>query len=140
MTPTIRGLRCLLLLSLPFAAPPAEADAAACQPVMASMVRLAQTPSHQFMNRALSGMVPKQSEVVITGKTMSILVQGDHWRSMPYDAETKGAEMKRKFADSSAATKVSCTRVRTHEAAAGEQTTLYVMHDDTEAGLVDVQV
>ena len=139
MTPTIRGLRCLLLLQVPFAASPAEADAAACQSVMVSMVRLTETPSHQLMNRVLPGMAPKQSEVVITGKTMFILIRGGHWVTMPYNAQQKVAEMKRKFADSRAAAEVSCTRVRT-EAVDGEPTTVYVMHDDTEADKVDVHV
>lgn len=139
MTPTIRRLRCLLVLGLPFAAPPAEADSAACRPVMMSMVRLTGTPSHQFMNQVLPGIAPRQSEMATTGKTMSVLAPGGHRITMPYDAQQKVAEMKRKFAESSAAGKESCTRVRS-EAVGGEPTTVYVMHDDTKAGMVDVQV
>jgi hypothetical protein len=139
MTTTIRSLHCLLFLSALLCVPPAHADTAACQPVIASMVRLTQTPSHQFMTNTVPGMTPRQSEIVITGKTMSILVAGDHWKTIPYDAQEKVTEMKRKFADSSAAGKVSCMRVRT-EAVGGEPATLYAMHDDTEAGVVDVQV
>lgn len=138
MTPTIRSLRCLMFPFLSVA-PPAHADTAACQPIMASMVRMTQTPNHQFTTYAFAGGAPTKSEVVITGKTLSILDKGGQWRTVPYDAQQQVAELNRKFADPSAAAKVSCTRMGS-EAVGGERATLYAMHDVTQTDVVDVQV
>jgi hypothetical protein len=140
MTPTLRSLRYLLLLTVPFAALPARAVSAACQPVMASMLRVVQTPNHQFMTNTVPGRAPMKSETVTNGKTLSVLVAGDHWKTMPYDAQAELTEMKRKFADPNVASKMSCTRVRA-EAVGGEAATLYATHESTGAGgAVDVQV
>ncbi len=138
MKRTTPALRLLLGLAVPLSPSAAHADAAACQPVISALARLAQTPSHQFMSRNMAGTGTSQSEVVITGNTMWLLV-GGRWQSMSYDAQKKIAEMKRKMAESSAAGKVSCARVR-DEAVGGEAATLYTMRDDTSAGVVNSQL
>ncbi len=138
MKRTTPALRLLLGLAVPLAPSAAHADAAACQPMISALARLAQMPSHQFMSLNMAGTGPKQSEVVITGSTMWLQV-GGRWQSIPYDAQQKIAKLKRKMTESSAAGKVSCARVR-DEAIGGEAATLYTMRDDTVAGVVNSQV
>jgi hypothetical protein len=133
-----RFLPALSGLLVPLALLPSQAALAACEPVTEALVRLAQTPSHQYTTSSLPGLDTKPSEVVITGATMWLLVDG-RWRSLPYDARKRIAEMKRSTAEASAAARGSCARVR-HEAGGGEPATLYKVHDATDAGIVDSQI
>jgi hypothetical protein len=138
MNRTLRALPFLAVLALPLASPVAHADAAACQPVIAAMARVAGIPSHQYMTRTLPGMGSKQSEVVITASAMWILVDG-RWKSIPYDGQRQVAEMKRKYAEAVASGSVSCARAA-DEAAGGEPAAVYTLHQTTEAGTTDTRV
>ena len=133
-----RFLPALSWLLVPLALLPSQAALAACEPVPEALVRLAPTPSHQYTTSSLPGLGTKRSEVVITGATMWLLVDR-RWRSLPYSARKRLAEMKRSAAEASAAARGSCARVR-DEAVGGERATLCKVHDATDAGIVDSQI
>lgn len=134
----LRALRLVFALVLFPATALSHADTAACQPPIAAMARMAGLPSHQFMTTTIPGAGTKNSEVVITGDTMWLLV-GGRWKAIPYDAATKVDQMKRKYAAALAAGALTCARLA-DEASGGEVANVYTMHQATEAGTVDARI
>src|SRR5689334_8250662 len=101
-------VRVIAVLFLGAASQPAWADAA-CEAVLAAVVKQATVPTHQkiTIESAAAPGKPIQREMIHLGDTLYVQIRGQ-WTSRPYDA-AKQAEVARQAMREA---EHSCTRVR----------------------------
>jgi hypothetical protein len=115
---------------------PAHADAAACQAVIAAVIKQADVPVRQkiTIESAAAPGKPIQSEVIHVGDTLYMQVRGQ-WTARPYDRrkvteDTRQAMLKAEH---------SCTRLRS-EAVDGQAAELYSVQSKSVTGNTDSQI
>lgn len=113
------------------------ADDSACKPLFDAMTHLFNTPSHQFVTQTSSalGGKPQNTEVINTGKTLYVMVDGQ-WHVSPVTA----AQMQATEENNRKSAKITnCTVVR-EESVDGVSTTLFNSHTETDYGASDQQI
>jgi hypothetical protein len=119
-----------------FVAIGARADDAACKPVWDAMFKYTATPSHTFSTSTglMGDAKPQKSEMVSTGKSRFVMVDGSWMVNRMTDQEMLDIE-KEKARSSNA----QCRWVR-DEATGGETAALYTVHSETGGTKSDEQV
>jgi hypothetical protein len=109
---------------------PVRADDAACEAVLAAVVKQTTVPTHQKItieNAAAPGK-PIQSEMIHLGDTLYMQIRGQ-WTSRPYDAAKQAEEARQAMQKG----EHSCTHLRS-EAIDGKPAELYSVQGKTPSG------
>lgn len=109
---------------------PAHADAAACNDVLAALVKEVVTPNHAWMSQSAvftKGKV-RQSEIVNISNTRYLLVNGK-WQSHATRPQAEAADLKQRFDEMMSKGQATCTKGGT-ETVGSEATIVYTTHQN----------
>jgi hypothetical protein len=110
---------------------PAHAADPACKPVFDAMIKMAGTPSHQYMTEnAAFNAGPQSSEVITTSTAMYVKAAGS-WHRSDYNPQQAMAELR----EAAQSKRTACKYLR-DDTVGGEAVALYDTRDEQEGGSV----
>jgi hypothetical protein len=110
-----------------------DADDATCKVALDAVMRVLETPNHQFMTRTegTEGK-PRRSEIINTGIAMYV-ESGGKWRTSPMSPKA----MHDMMTENQKMAKVTTCRLVREESLAGTSVGVYTIHNETDAGVSD---
>jgi len=108
-------------------------DDPACKVALDAVMRVLETPNHQYMTRTEgSEGKPRHSEIINTGVAMYV-ESGGKWRTSPMSP--KG--MQDMMTENQKRAKVTTCRLVREESIAGSPVGVYTIHNETDAAISD---
>ncbi len=127
------GKSVALALTAIIASQAALADDDPCKVALDAVMRVLETPNHQYMTRTEGTEAkPRHSEIINTGIAMYV-ESGGKWQTSPVSPKV----MQDMMTENQKRAKVTtCRRVR-EESVAGTPVGVYTIHNETDAGVSD---